>query len=47
MYAVFPKSDARKMIPLSECILVEHEYQAQWQCILNPELTYKEIEHKK
>ncbi len=43
MYAVFQKSDTRKMIPLNECIIVDYEYQAQWKCILDPTLTYVKI----
>lgn len=37
MYAIYKKSlNDLKIVPLKECILVEEEYQAQWQCILNP-----------
>lgn len=46
MYAVFPKSNTREMIPLSKCVLGDYEYQAQWQCILNPSMTYKKISPK-
>lgn len=44
MYAVFKKSNSR-MAKLSECMLFDYEYQAQWQCVIDPTLTYKEIKY--
>ena len=46
MYAVYPRK-LKGMIELNKCILVDEEYQAQWQCILDPSLTYKEIKTTK
>lgn len=42
MYAIFKKGEGR-IIKLTQCILVEHEYQAQWKCILDSTLTYVKI----
>lgn len=43
MYAVFLRTYKGQMVPLSECILFDEEYQAQWYCITNNQYIYRKI----
>lgn len=44
MYAIFEKRYKDDFVKLADCILVIHEYQAQWFCITNQGYMYRKIE---
>lgn len=43
MYAIFLRK-YDEFVNLKDCILVTHEYQAQWFCITNEGYMYRKIE---
>lgn len=44
MYVIFEKKYKNDFVNLTDCMLVAHEYQAQWFCITNRDYMYRKIE---